>query len=99
MRFDAKATTAIGDLPKTAVRSVGRTIVRRGSGGVHQVVSRTIRILLVAALSGGLFWLVWIYGNGLRDPRYLDGWVLAAGMGLQLCFHIAIKSGSLSPKS
>jgi hypothetical protein len=44
-------------------------------------------------------WLVWIYGNGLRDPRYLDGWVLAGGMGLQLYFHIAIKTASLSPKS
>src|SRR5262245_47999816 len=55
--------------------------------------------LLIAAISGGLFWLVWIYGNGLRDPRYLDGWVLAGGMGLQLAFHIAIKTASLSPKS
>ena len=41
---------------------------------------------MIAAISGGLFWLVWIYGNGLRDPRYLDGWVLAGGMGLQLYF-------------
>src|SRR5262249_44036164 len=54
--------------------------------------------LLIAAISGGLFWLVWIYGNGLRDPRYLDGWVLAGGMSLQLSFHIAIKTASLSPK-
>jgi hypothetical protein len=51
------------------------------------------------ALSGGLFWLVWIYGNGLRDPRYLDGWVLAGGIGLQLYFHIAKKTAGLSPKS
>jgi hypothetical protein len=55
--------------------------------------------LSIAAISGGLFWLVWIYGAGLRDPRYLDGWVLAAGMSLQLYFHIAVKSASLSPKS
>src|SRR5262245_3562004 len=54
--------------------------------------------LLIAAISGGLFWLVWIYGNGLRDPRYLDGWVLVGGMCLQLSFHIAIKTASLSPK-
>lgn len=60
--------------------------------------SRTVQGLLFAALSGGLFWLVWIYGNGLRDPRYLDGWVLAGGMGLQVSFHIA-KSVGLSPKS
>jgi hypothetical protein len=55
--------------------------------------------LLIAAISAGLFWLVWLYGNGLRDPRYLDGWVLAGGMGVQLYFHIAVKTASLSPKS
>lgn len=55
--------------------------------------------LLIAAVSGGLIWLVWIYGNGLRDPRYLDGWVLAVGMGVQLYFHAAIKRSALSPKS
>jgi hypothetical protein len=55
--------------------------------------------LLIAAISGGLFWLVWIYGHGLRDPRYLDGWVLTCGMGLQIYFHIAVKRASLSPKS
>jgi hypothetical protein len=55
--------------------------------------------LLIAAISGGLFWLVWIYGNGLRDPRYLDGWLLAGGMSFQLAFHIAIKTASLPPKS
>ena len=37
--------------------------------------------------------------TALRDPRYLDGWVLAGGMSLQLYFHIAIKTASLSPKS
>lgn len=61
--------------------------------------SQILQCLLIAAISGGLFWLVWIYGNGLRDPRYLDGWVLAGGMGLQLYFHIGIKTASLSPKS
>jgi len=59
----------------------------------------TVQSLLIAAISAGLFWLVWIYGNGLRDPRYLDGWVLAGGMSLQLYFHYAIKKASLSPKS
>ena len=44
-------------------------------------------------------WLVWIYGNGLRDPRYLDGWVLAGGMVLQLCLHVAIKTAWFSPRS
>lgn len=65
---------------------------------VGYLLSRTVQSLLFAALSGGLFWLVWIYGNGLRDPRYLDGWVLACGMALQVSFHIA-KSAGLSPKS
>jgi len=63
------------------------------------LAGRTVQGLLVAAISGGLFWLVWIYNNGLRDPRYLDGWVLAGGMSLQLVFHIGIKTASLSPKS
>jgi hypothetical protein len=61
--------------------------------------SQTVHGLLIAAISGGLFWLVWIYGNGLRDPRYLDGWLLAGGMSVQLSLHIAIKTASLSPKS
>jgi len=86
------------------VRSVGR----RASGGAiggrdpasaGYLISRAVQGLLIATLSGGLLWLVWIYGNGLRDPRYLDGWVLAGGMSLQLSFHIAIKTASLSPKS
>ncbi len=62
------------------------------------LLSRTVQGLLFAAISGGLFWLVWIYANGLRDPRYLDGWVLAGGMALQVSFHIA-KTAGLSPKS
>jgi hypothetical protein len=86
------------------VRSAGwRTsdawIGGRGWGWARYLTSQTVTGLLIAAISGGLFWLVWIYGNGLRDPRYLDGWVLAGGMGLQLAFHIAIKTASLSPTS
>lgn len=55
--------------------------------------------VLIACISGSLIWLVWIYGNGLRDPRYLDGWVLACGMGVQLYFHIALKTATLSPRA
>jgi hypothetical protein len=62
------------------------------------LLSRIVQGLFIAAISGGLFWLVWIYANGLRDPRYLDGWVLAGGMALQVSFHIA-KTAGLSPKS
>lgn len=72
---------------------------RRASGSVGYLNGYTIQVFLIAVLSGGLFWLVWIYGSGLRDSRYLDGWVLAGGMSLQLGFHIAIKTARLSPKS
>jgi hypothetical protein len=90
--------------PGAAVRSAGgRTsnvsIGGRGSGSARYLSSQTVTGLLIAAISGGLLWLVWIYGNGLRDPRYLDGWLLAGGMSLQLAFHIAIKTASLAPKS
>ena len=86
------------------VRSSGRRAADRSTGARDPLLSghlivRIVQGLMVAAISGGLFWLVWIYGNGLRDPRYLDGWVLAGGMSLQLFFHIAIKTASLSPKS
>jgi hypothetical protein len=80
-------------------RTSDTSIGERRLGSVRYLTSQTVQALLIAAISGGLFWLVWIYGNGLRDPRYLDGWVLAGGMGLQLSFHIAIKTASLSPKS
>jgi hypothetical protein len=86
------------------VRPAGRrksdaSIGRRRPGLAKFLASRTVQGLLIAVISGVLFWLVWIYRNGLRDPRYLDGWVLAGGMSLQLSFHIAIKTDSLSPKS
>jgi hypothetical protein len=71
--------------------------MRRAS--ISAIGGRSIHAFLIVAISFGLFWLVWIYGNGLRDPRYLDGWMLIGGMGLQLYFHIAIKRGSLPPKS
>ena len=70
-----------------------------GPGSAGYLNTQTVQGLLIAAGSVGLFWLVWIYGNALRDPRYLDGWVLAGGMIFQLFFHIAIKTASLSPKS
>ncbi len=80
-------------------RTSDGSIGGRGPGSAGYLNSQTVQGLLVAAISGGLFWLVWIYGNGLRDPRYLDGWVLAGGMSLQLYFHFAIKTSRLSPKS
>lgn len=56
------------------------------------------KIVLLLAIVGALFWIVWIYGNGLRDARYLDGWILAVGCILQIAFHIALKSRRLSPR-
>ena len=50
-------------------------------------------------MSAGLLWLVSIYGDALRDARYLDGWLLAGGMSLQIGFHIAVKTAGLAPKS
>ena len=82
-----------------APRTPGGSIGGRSTGSARYLIRQTAQSLLIAAISGGLFWLVWIYGNGLRDPRYLDGWVLAAGMSVQLYFHIAIKAARLSPKS
>lgn len=55
--------------------------------------------VLIAAVSASFLWLVHIYANGLRDPRYLDGWVLTGGMVLQLFFHIALKLLHPSPKA
>jgi hypothetical protein len=86
------------------MKSAGRrtsegSISGRGLSSARYLTRQTIQGLLIAVASGGLFWLVWIYGNGLRHARYLDGWVLVGGMGLQLCFHVAIKTSNLSPKS
>ncbi len=74
---------------------------RGASGGstTGYVIRQAAYGLLLVSLCAGLFWLVWIYASGLRDPRYLDGWILAGGMCAQLYFHIAIKSARLSPKT
>jgi hypothetical protein len=80
-------------------RASGASIGGRGPGPAKYLNGQTLQGALIAAISGGLFWLVWIYGNGLRDPSYLNGWMLAGGMSLQLYFHVAIKTASLSPKS
>jgi hypothetical protein len=79
------------------VRSVGRQ--SDGAIGARGPGSQTVQGVLVAAISIGLFALVWIYGNGLRDPRFLDGWMLAGGVGLQLFFHTAMKTARLSTRS
>jgi len=82
-----------------ARRAADGSMGARSPGSTRVLSGPTIKAVLITAISGGLFWLVGIYGNALRDPRYLDGWLLAGGMGVQLYFHIAIKTGRLSPKS
>ncbi|MCB1484130.1 MAG: hypothetical protein KDJ17_04465 [Hyphomicrobiaceae bacterium] len=73
------------------------TIDRRSSD--HNLRSPALLLLLICMASACLLELVFLYGNALRDPRYLDGWILAGGMGLQIYFHIAVKCGWLSAKS
>jgi hypothetical protein len=72
----------------------------KGSGfGAAGVLSRAVLpVVAIAGLSGVLFWFTALYESSLRDPRYLDGWLLAGGMALQLVFHIGIKSG-FSPRT
>ncbi len=87
-----------------AVRTAGRrasgfAIGGRGPDAAALLARRSLTVALVVAVSAGFLWLVWIYANGLRDPRYLDGWVLAGGMGLQIAFHVLIKKQRLTPKS
>ena len=69
-----------------------------GPRAAQYLTGRVFHVLLIAAISGGFFWLVWIYGSALRDPRYLDGWVLTSIMAFQVAFRIAKKAG-VSPKS
>ncbi len=47
----------------------------------------TITLCAVAALYG----LIHFFSTALRDPRFLDGWILTAGMAVQLLFHIRKK--------
>ena len=79
-----------------AQRAPAGSIRARRSG---HLTGPAIQSLLIIAISAGLLWLVWIYADGLRDPRYLDGWVLTGGMSVQIYFHVAIKRGRLSPRS
>lgn len=83
-----------------AQRSMAMTLaagLRALPGALHALVVG--QPFWLACISGALLWLVWLYGNGLRDPRYLDGWLLAVGMGVQLYFHIAVKTARLKPNA
>lgn len=69
------------------------------SGPAAYLNNQTRQGIVIAAIAVVLFWIVGVYGNALRDPNYLNGWILAGGMSLQVYFHIGIKTGSFSPKS
>jgi len=43
---------------------------------------------------GSVWWLAEAYHFSLRDPRFLDGWILFAGMAAQLLFHIRRNAGA-----
>jgi hypothetical protein len=78
--------------------AAGSLIGVRAQDSSSAVVGQIAKAVLIAAIAGGFIWLVGIYSDSLRDPRYLDGWVLAGGMVGQLSFHFAIKTRRLSPK-
>ena len=47
--------------------------------------------VLTATAITVLFWLDRLYDSALRDPRFFDGWILFAGMSVQLLFHFRKK--------
>ena len=47
--------------------------------------------VITAIVIAAVYWLIGFYGNALRDPRFLDGWILTAAMLVQLLFHIRKK--------
>lgn len=86
-----------GDVTRARQRSAEAWSAGARTGSLD-AISRSCRaVALVVVPAGVLLWLVWLCGIGLRDQRYFDGWLLAAGMGVQLCFHVATKVGRLSP--
>lgn len=78
-------------------RASGILIGARRLGQREARVGPIAQIGTIVLLSAGFLWLVSIYASGLRDPRYLDGWLLAGGMALQLLFHVALKTVRLPP--
>jgi len=46
---------------------------------------------VTTAVSISFIWLVAVYDTGLRNPRYLDGWLLFGFMFMQLVFHFRRK--------
>lgn len=44
-------------------------------------------VLTVAAVTA-VYWVVWLYDTALRSPRFFDGWILCAAIGVQVLFHL-----------
>lgn len=79
---------------RTSAASFGSYNLRGGTS--RGIIFQSILLTLIASI---LFWTVWLYGSALRDARYLDGWLLAALMTLQVYFHVRKKISNLSPKA
>jgi len=82
--------------------AVRRAVDGLASGGLRHSglsIKPLVQAAIIAALSAALFGVVWLYSSGLRDARYLDGWLLASGMILQIYFHVAVRTAALSPKA
>lgn len=47
--------------------------------------------LLTALAVAAMFWLVDVYDASLRDARFLDGWILLLGCGVQVLFSLRRK--------
>ena len=74
-------------------------LIARDLGPVRQLFGSGLKVLLFATLSYFLFHVVSIYGDALRDARYLDGWVLVCAISLQFYFHITATRKILPPKA
>lgn len=55
---------------------------------MHRILRNALVTALVVA---GFYGLVWLYDTALRDARFLDGWILAAGCLVQLSFSLRRK--------
>jgi hypothetical protein len=65
----------------------------------RSTTARLFGVFALVFIAVAFFWLVGIYSAALRDPRFLDGWALAIGMGAQLLFHVALKTRWVSPRA
>lgn len=50
--------------------------------------ARLLTLTITGAAIAAAFWATEIYDASLRNPRFLDGWILVAAMALQLLLHL-----------